>query len=122
MLSSKFPICPLGPVSKRHNPGQPYLSEISLPMKNFICPYEPPEDRELAWLYCDDVFTWSSCTKWRLNERIANLHDDFGDEGFEVKESDWLYCDNILHTTYILTNLHDDFGDEGFNDVIREGE
>lgn len=51
---------------------------------------------------------------------VANLHDDFGDEGFEVRESalnDWLYGNNTLYVTYILANLHDDFGDEGFGDV-----
>lgn len=126
MLSSKFPIYPLGPVSKRHNPGQPHLNEVSLPMRNFTCEYEPPIDEKiLAWRYCDDVYNWLSCTKWRLNEMIANLHDDFGDVGFGVRESalnDLLYCDDTLYVIYILANLHDDFGDEGFDDVIQEEE
>lgn len=140
MLSSKFPIYPLGPDYKPFTPGQPHLSEISLPMRNFTQEYK-----------C----VYESYTEFRrLNEMIANLHDDFGDEGFrdrslcvdnpyfpcvdcpkdktpecifgdegfEVRESalnDWLYCDDTLYVTYILTNLHDDFGDEGFDDVIQ---
>lgn len=121
MLSSKFPICPLGPNSKHSSPEQPHLSEVSLPMRNFTCEYEPPiEERILAWLYCDDVYNWLSCTKWRLNEMIANLHDDFGDEGFKVRESVWLHYEDVSYITYMLANLHDDFGDAGFDGIEEE--
>ena len=87
-----------------------------------------------SWLYSNDVYDWPACVIWRLNEKIANLHDDFGDEGFDSEEIHHVHIDSrcmyvgkdkfrhrkSMYSVYVwndemIANLHNDFGDEGFN-------